>query len=65
MRENVIGRANVEDTPELDRYYAELGRQQSYALWSVANEIEPWHPQPTSQPPGSEPGPAPSSADPR
>ena len=25
MREDVIGRANVEDTPELDRYYAELG----------------------------------------
>src|SRR3989304_3195788 len=31
MREDVIGRANVEDTPELDRYYAELGRQESYA----------------------------------
>ena len=37
MREDVIGRANVEDTPELDRYYAELGRQESYALWTVAN----------------------------
>ena len=50
MREDVIGRANVEDTPELDAYYAELGRQQSYALWTVANSIEPWHPQPTSLP---------------
>jgi gentisate 1,2-dioxygenase len=50
MREDVIGRANVEDTPELDRYYAELGRQESYALWTIANEIEPWHPQPASQP---------------
>ena len=50
MRENVIGRANVEDTPELDAYYAELGRQDSYALWTVANSIEPWHPQPASQP---------------
>ena len=29
MREDVIGRANVEDTPELDAYYAELGRQDS------------------------------------
>ena len=48
MREDVIGRANVEDTPELDAYYSELGRQQSYALWTVANSIEPWHPQPTS-----------------
>src|SRR6202008_294480 len=50
MREDVIGRANVEDTPELDSYYQELGRQESYALWTVANSIEPWHPQPTSQP---------------
>ena len=50
MREDVIGRANVEDTPELDRYYAELGRQESYALWTVANSIEPWQPQPTSLP---------------
>jgi gentisate 1,2-dioxygenase len=50
MREDVIGRANVEDTPELDAYYDNLGRQQSYALWTVANAIEPWHPQPSSQP---------------
>ena len=34
MREDVIGRANVEDTPELDRYYNELGQQESYALWT-------------------------------
>ena len=50
MREDVIGRANVEDTPELDRYYSELGRQESYALWTVANSIEPWQPQPASLP---------------
>ena len=50
MREDVIGRANVEDTPELDRYYQELGRQESYALWTVANSIEPWQPQPASLP---------------
>ena len=50
MREDVIGRANVADTPELDAYYAELGRQQGYALWTVANSIEPWQPQPTSLP---------------
>ncbi len=49
MREDVVGRANVEDTPELDRYYQELGRQESYALWTVANSIEPWQPQPASQ----------------
>ncbi len=50
MREDVIGRANVADTPELDAYYAELGRQQGYALWTVANSIEPWQPQPASLP---------------
>jgi gentisate 1,2-dioxygenase len=50
MREDVIGRANVEDTPELDRYYDALGRQESYALWTVANTIEPWQPQPASLP---------------
>ena len=50
MREDVIGRANVEDTPELDRYYNELGQQESYALWTVANAIEPWEPKPASQP---------------
>ncbi len=44
MREDVIGRANVANTPELDAYYAELSRQQGYALWTVANTIEPWHP---------------------
>src|SRR5581483_6056813 len=50
MREDVIGRANVEDTPELDAYYAALGREQGDALWTVANTIEPWHPQPASLP---------------
>jgi gentisate 1,2-dioxygenase len=50
MREDVAGRANVADTPELEAYYNELGEQESYALWTVANAIEPWHPQPTSQP---------------
>src|SRR5258708_16019495 len=50
MREDVIGGANVEDTPELDRYYQDLGCQESYALWTVANSIEPWQPQPTSLP---------------
>jgi len=49
-RENVIGRANVEDTPELDAYYRELEARELGALWNVANEIEPWHPQPKSMP---------------
>jgi len=40
-RENVIGRANVEDTPELEAYYRELEKRELGALWNVANEIEP------------------------
>jgi gentisate 1,2-dioxygenase len=49
-RENVIGRANVEDTPELEAYYRSLEGEALGALWTVANEIEPWHPQPKSVP---------------
>lgn len=50
MRENVIGRANVEDTPELEAYYQDLARLDAGALWTVANAIEPWYPQPASVP---------------
>ena len=49
-RENVIGRANVEDTPELEEYYRALEGEALGALWNVANEIEPWYPQPKSVP---------------
>jgi gentisate 1,2-dioxygenase len=49
-RENIIGRANVEDTPELERYYQALEGEELGALWNVANEIEPWYPQPKSVP---------------
>jgi gentisate 1,2-dioxygenase len=49
-RENIVGRANVEDTPELEAYYRELEGEALGALWSVANEIEPWYPQPKSVP---------------
>lgn len=40
-RENVAGRANVEDTPELLAYYDELEKFEAGALWTVANKIEP------------------------
>jgi len=50
MREDVIGRANVEDTPELDRYYQDLERVDAAALWTVANKIEPWEPKSDSVP---------------
>jgi gentisate 1,2-dioxygenase len=49
-RENVVGRANVEDTPELEAYYRALEGEELGALWNVANEIEPWFPQPKSVP---------------
>jgi gentisate 1,2-dioxygenase len=49
-RENIIGRANVEDTPELEAYYRSLEGEALGALWTVANEIEPWYPQPKSVP---------------
>ena len=49
-RENIIGRANVEDTPQLEAYYRELEGEALGALWTVANEIEPWYPQPKSVP---------------
>src|SRR4051812_6761981 len=49
-RENIIGRANVDDTPELEAYYRELEGAALGALWNVANEIEPWYPQPKSVP---------------
>jgi gentisate 1,2-dioxygenase len=49
-RENVVGRANVEDTPELEAYYRALEGEELGALWNVANEIEPWYPQPKSVP---------------
>jgi len=49
-REDVAGRANVEDTPELNAYYDELERFEAAALWTVANKIEPWEPKSESRP---------------
>lgn len=49
-RENVAGRANVEDTPELIAYYQQLERLDAGALWTVANKIEPWEPVSGSKP---------------
>ena len=50
MREDIIGRSRVEDTAELEEFYAELEKLDAGALWTVANEIEPWYPQPASVP---------------
>lgn len=49
-REDVAGRANVEDTPELLAYYDALSRHGTGALWTVANRIEPWEPASASVP---------------
>jgi gentisate 1,2-dioxygenase len=49
-REEVAGRANVADTPELVAYYEELEQFAAGALWTVANKIEPWQPKSESVP---------------
>jgi len=49
-REDVVGRANVADTPELLAYYDELEQFEAGALWTVANKIEPWEPRSESVP---------------
>lgn len=50
MKEDIIGRSRVDDTAELTAFYAELEKLDAGALWTVANEIEPWFPQPKSVP---------------
>ncbi|WP_222432352.1 cupin domain-containing protein [Leekyejoonella antrihumi] len=50
MKEDVIGRSRVEDTDELKEFYSRLENLNAGALWTVANDIEPWEPQPTSVP---------------
>ncbi|APW39065.1 NADPH dehydrogenase [Rhodoferax koreense] len=49
-REDIPGRADVADTPELLDYYAQLDALKTGALWTVANKIEPWHPKSASVP---------------
>jgi gentisate 1,2-dioxygenase len=45
-----LGRARVKDTPELEAYYKDLEKIDAGALWTVANDIEPWEPTPKSDP---------------
>ncbi len=49
-REDVVGRANVTDTPERLAYYKRLAQKGAGALWTVANKIEPWEPSSSSVP---------------
>lgn len=48
--DTALGRARVSDTPELTAYYDELGALDAGALWTVANDIEPWYPHPGPYP---------------
>jgi gentisate 1,2-dioxygenase len=48
--DDIIGRARVQDTPELEAYYKELEALGAGALWTVANDIEPWEPRSSSVP---------------
>lgn len=50
MREDILGRSRVEDTDELVQFYRRLETMGAGALWTVANDIEPWYPQPKSVP---------------
>jgi gentisate 1,2-dioxygenase len=50
MDDTVLGRARVADRPELQEYYARLEEQSAGALWTVANDIEPWEPKSRSTP---------------
>ena len=49
-RDKQLGRALVEDDSELETYYRDLECFETGALWTVANEIEPWEPIPASEP---------------
>ena len=49
-RDDQLGRARVKDNAALDAYYEELAGLETGALWTVANDIEPWEPTPSSAP---------------
>ena len=49
-RDRELGRARVADSEDLQQYYGELDRLDTGALWTVANEIEPWEPHAFSAP---------------
>ena len=44
-RDDVLGRARVTDTPELEAFYGELAMRNAGAFWKRANAIEPWEPE--------------------
>ena len=50
VRDLRLGRARVVDSEDLQHYYGELDRLDAGALWTVANDIEPWEPHAFSVP---------------
>lgn len=50
LSDDVLGRARVQESEALTEYYGRLETLQTGALWTVANKIEPWFPQPRSVP---------------
>lgn len=50
LSDDQIGRARVRETDELQRFYDSLTEHEAGALWTVANDIEPWFPQPKGVP---------------
>src|SRR3546814_4526904 len=44
-RDDVLGRARVTDTPELEAFYQELAARNAGAFWKRAHAIEPWEPE--------------------
>lgn len=49
-RDQQLGRSNVDENVALHDYYRDLDRHETGALWTVANDIEPWEPVPASDP---------------
>lgn len=49
-RDNLMGRARVENDAALTAYYKDLDKYDTGALWTVANDIEPWEPKALSEP---------------
>jgi len=47
-KDDILGRARVRDNSELEAYYEDLAKHETGALWTVANDIEPWEPTPAS-----------------
>lgn len=48
--DDVYGRARVRSNAQLEAYYQELEQLDTGALWTVANDIEPWEPRANSVP---------------